>query len=173
MEFCPPAEKNLIYAPEGGLWYAGAGAPMDDQENPANLSLNRPVADNIITLLISPREERAVASINNNSAFDSRAVGQAPAGRPQGTQHLLPPMLKVVLVAIDERSAERLSNYDADSEPPLTQELGDFNDAVGAGVTDEALETALENLKIALVDRRINFRVFSTTVQIRGSKWSL
>jgi uncharacterized protein (TIGR02599 family) len=173
MEFCPPAEKNLIYDTTGddNNWYEAAGAPMLDQEeeNPLNQSLNRPVADNIISLIISPRNESSVESINKNLEFNSREVGTT-AGI-QGTQHLLPPMLKIVLVAIDERSAERLAGVDGNSAPPLSDELGPYHQKADTG-SDADLEAALRDLKTALVAKRVNYRVFSTTVQIRGAKWS-
>jgi uncharacterized protein (TIGR02599 family) len=88
MEFCPPAEKNLVYSSNGGnAWFAEAGSPMEAAENPLNRSLNRPVADNIVMLVVSPREEGARASINGKAAFDSN-VADGPGA--QGTQHLLP-----------------------------------------------------------------------------------
>ncbi|MDZ4287559.1 MAG: Verru_Chthon cassette protein C, partial [Prosthecobacter sp.] len=121
MEFSPPAEKNLIYSSTAANpWFADAGAPMDPEESAVNLSLNRPVADNIVSLIISPRLERAVTSINGTAAFDSVPTpstddpGAKPGTGAQATRHLLPPMLKIILVAIDERSAERLSNGDTD-----------------------------------------------------------
>ncbi|HYF37429.1 MAG TPA: hypothetical protein VD994_19160, partial [Prosthecobacter sp.] len=176
MEFCPPAEKNLIYAGGGTPWYIGAGAPMDTDENPLNLSLNRPVADNIITLIISPRKESAETSINGSVSFNSRDVAIDPTdtqASAQGTQHLLPPMLKIVLVAIDEKSAERLSNFDENPTPPLSGPLGRFNGTVGTEGKDSDLDDAVEALKTELVGLRVNFRVFTTTVQIRGSRWSM
>lgn len=179
MEFSPPAEKNLIYtSTTAAPWFSAAGAPMNEEENPENLSLNRPVADNIITLIISPRMERGVESINGTAAFNSTAAVGVSTAAPQGTQHLLPPMLKILLVAIDERSAEKLSKYDTETEPPLADALAAFNGAVGDG-SDAELETALSGadgqsgLRKALTDLKINFRVFSSTIQIRGSKWSL
>jgi uncharacterized protein (TIGR02599 family) len=173
MEFCPPAEKNSVYAVNmsgGERWFKQAGSAMKAAEDPTNLSLNRPVADNIVTLVVSPREETARQSINGKASFDS---SQRDGSGAQGTQHLLPPMLKIVLVAIDERSAERLANYDTNSEPPLSPELSAFHSTLGEAIDDQALEQGLNQLRTDFVKKRINYRVFSTTVQIRASKWSV
>jgi hypothetical protein len=51
-----------------------------------------------------------------------------------------------------------------------------FESALGSlseEVSDAQLEAALDELRKAFVQRNINYRVFSTTVQIRSSKWNL
>jgi len=180
MEYSPPAEKNLIYttgtATTGTSWYGNAGAEMATDENPENLSLTRPVADNILTLIISPQLERAIAiggaeptRIASKFAYDSSVISTSiPGLGVQGTQHLLPPLVRVVLVAIDERSAQRLSEAagEESDQPPFGSELNIFQNAA-------ELDDNLEDIKKTLSEKRVNFRIFSATIQLRGAKWSI
>lgn len=178
MEYSPPAEKNGIYNVPTN-WFADAGLEIDkDAENATNISSTRPVADNIVTLIISPRRELAneneaegpngPTGIAPNYDYNSNTVANADAtNTPQGTQHLLPPLLRVVLIAIDEKSAQRLVDESASaSSAPLATELNHFSQAY-------QLETDVETVVAALRAKRLNYRVFSATVQLRGAKWSL
>lgn len=183
MEFSPPAEKNLIYAsgkPDGSgnidAWYADAGIPLkvqdrDKESNPENVAMNRPIADNILTLIISPQTETADGTARTAIApdykYDSVQVGKAIPGSSQGTQHMLPPLVRVVLVAVDERSYDRLTAGDDSGTPPdgLPAALNAFTNA-------GQLDQEIEELEKVLRQKKLNYRVFSATIQLRGSKWS-
>lgn len=182
MEFSPPAESNLIYerpADEGRpiQWYQDAGVAPEQDEDPTNRGLTRPIADNIIALIISPQTEpednKVPTRIAPNFAYDSWDVGQnggmnsGNAIAAQGTQHLLPPLVRVVLIAMDERSAERLSQNDSSGNPP-------FDTSISQLIEDSEavnLNTTLENVSQVLANRRVNYRIFSATVVLRGAKW--
>lgn len=181
MEFSPPAEQNMIYSNNAGAWFAEAGVPLENEENPENRGLTRPIADNIIALIISPQIEADPNSatqptdIAPNFEYDSLNVGSA-AGlvtgggiAAQGTQHLLPPLVRVVLVAIDEKSADRLSQTDSSGTPPFGTTISDLINNSQAGNLNATLEQVAEELR----SRRINYRIFSTTVVLRGAKWSI
>lgn len=183
MEFSPPAEENMIYstgnaAAGGASWFDTAGASLTQSENPLDVGSTRPVADNILTLIISPRREtvnvgnqantgaNAPTNIATDYIYDSSAVGSATQGS-QGTQYLLPPLVRVVLVAIDERSAERLSNGNTSQSPPLGSTLTTpFQNAAN-------LDQELKTLEDTLRARKINYRVFSATIQLRTARWSI
>lgn len=185
IEFSPPAEKNLIYARppkpsddnSADEWYSQSGADMT-AENPENRSVNRPVADNILSLIISPQWETNIDSTMPKTgiapyyAYNSVNLKSSDAVLPptatQGTQHMLPPLVRVVIVAIDERSAERLALTTEGSAPPqgLPEALNKFQNAAN-------LDKELEDLEEVLRQKRLNYRVFSSTIQLRGSKWSL
>lgn len=180
MEFSPPAEQNMIYSANAGAWYADAGVPLENAENPLNRGLTRPIADNIIALIISPQIEADQNSamqptdIAPDFKYDSASTGNT-AGlgstgiAAQGTQHLLPPLVKVVLVAIDEKSADRLSQADPSGTPPFGTTISDKINNSNAADLNKTLEEIAEELR----SRRINYRIFSTTVVIRGAKWSI
>ena len=82
----------------------------------------------------------------------------------------LPPIVQVTMVAIDEASAVRAAGPGA-TTPNWTEGLFDNTSPVDS--EDELLER-LERLEEILRNdsNRLNYRVFSTDVVIRGSKWS-
>ncbi len=183
MEYSPPAEKNMVYAyppstgPGGTSWYANAGIPLTnaEAETVLNRGLTRPVADNILTLIISPQVEPPAGGVGQaptwiapNYSYNSAAIGAIPPGAAassQGTQHLLPPLVKVVLVALDERSATQLAERFGD-QPPFGTDLSEFSVA-------SELDQDIDKLEKNLLQFRANYRVFMATIQLRASKWSL
>ncbi len=187
MEYSPPAEKNLIY-PAGATgtvtksWFAGAGVSSSASASTTTIPVTRPVADNIVALIISPRRElkstenadtaetqvKGPTEIASDYKYDSTVVNLPTTGSPQGTQHLLPPLIRVVLVAIDERSAKQMELFSGSSgSPPLG------NDVNASLSKAYELETELADLVSKLQQRKLNYRVFSATVQLRGAKWSI
>lgn len=96
--------------------------------------------------------------------------------------HQLPPIVQVTMVAIDEASAQKLQDYVGTSEPPefadglftkvSTQQafLRELGDPANLGKT--SLIYRLSNPNKDLPTPRLNYRVFTTDVVLRGSKWS-
>lgn len=194
MEYAPPAEANRIYdatlrpiVPDFGntaatqgnhskAWFQDAitsGATTGDSAT--GHGYTRPVADNVVALIISPMVEgsnsgnRVPTWIAPNYEFDSTAVANTGAGLgPQGTQHQLPPALKLTLVAIDQQTAEILAETAAGGTSPNL--LGQS----GAGFTTAgSYEADLETLKNYLTSKRYNYRVFTTVISMKQAKWSL
>lgn len=182
MEYSPPAEKNKIYSVAHGVngevtgnWYADATDRFNDKETALNVSKTRPIADNILALIISPRLEKQVStavlptSIAPSYAYNSANIASPTVNSPQGTQHLLPPLVKLVLVAIDERSAQRLAEQSGtETAPPFGVNLSTPFQAASALEISEV--PALVKI---LAAKRVNYRIFSATVSIRGSKWGI
>lgn len=171
MEFSPPAEKNTIYNDDKGQWFASAGIETTTEENPENRGLTRPIADNIVAMAILPQIEDNPAG-NANSVFETKLSYDSlisDAGSGQGNQHRLPPLVKVILVAIDERSADRLSQAGGGETPPFGTEVSSILN--GDGMRTD-INSAMEDIAKILRERRVNYRVFSATVALRGAKWS-
>lgn len=182
MEYSPPAEKNRIYSVSRGIngqvtgnWFDDAKTAINAGESAVNVSKTRPVADNILALIISPRLEKQVSnailptSIAPSYSFNSADTGGSTPNALQGTQHLLPPLVKLILIAIDERSAQRLAEQTgSETVPPFGATLSSpFKNA-------SALETSeIAALVQTLAAKNVNYRVFSATVAIRGSKWGI
>jgi len=152
----------------------------------------RPMADNILALIILPKlaiKDRVVPG-SKPPQPDPRAMELAPfyefdswrvlAGKTQAhpvtgkpldnrnRDNIMPPIVQITMVAIDEPSAVRL-NLGLEGKPDWTRrlfrhvekedeylkDLSDFEDAMNA---DPKFKP--------------NYRVFTTDVVIRGSKWS-
>lgn len=182
MEYRPPAEQGQIDNNEvlGNTVYTH---PDWFKQNLAASS--RPIADNILLLLFSAQ----VPQENLPAGSGQRASWIAPAYRysskdtdnstevietttvrqdgtlNQGTQHLLPPQVRVTLVAGDEESTRRWLGLG-------NSEAMDIRELSGAAF-DEAqhYERDLDLLKQYLNSQRVNYRVFTTTVTLRNAVW--
>ena len=81
----------------------------------------------------------------------------------------LPPMLQVTLVAVDEPGAVKLGYSSANLDPlGLSTKFVNTTD-----FTKDLLRTgAADSVENKLITQRVNYRIFTTNVIIRGAKWS-
>jgi uncharacterized protein (TIGR02599 family) len=168
MQFMQPSEKMITYT-EPDQWFQTA-------VNEAGTPNAHILAENVVALvlqpMLSPKDEQELATppavagtaLAPSYFYDSTKKHSTPALNPR---HQLPPMIRVTMVAIDEPSAIRLSSGSA---------MPDF-DLPSLFQTDRAnsasdYERDLGSLETKLTEKRCSFRVFTTTVVIRGAKWS-
>lgn len=173
-EYRPPAEENSVYAVKPGEWFSKAAENIvTSDETITNPSDSRPVAANIIALVISPQVTADDAAHKKTTpwwiapeySFDSAALANTSTDSPQGTQHMLPPRVVVTLVAIDEASARNLADRHPDDLPQLVPP--------GAFAKRDDLQSDLKALEEKLRAEQLNYRVFSSTINLRNSKWGL
>lgn len=184
VEFLQPAEQNRIYTSTAKSQYdlLWMQSPLSAPNPPINV-----IAENILLLAIRPRltfadelgkNNGGVAkgdTIAPNMAYDSRAWQNArlenlsPISAPLvlTTQNVLPPLLDVVLVAIDEQSAQRLYRPGVQETPA---ELIFINKLfLNAREFDDNVKTVQETLnKIP----QLNYRIFRAEVALKGAKWN-
>ena len=84
--------------------------------------------------------------------------------------NLLPPTVQVTMVAIDEPSAERMRLTLDEDKPKWLDGL--FRSAVSEEVVLEDLAKLEKAIRDDPQYRNVNYRIFTTDVVIRGSKWS-
>jgi uncharacterized protein (TIGR02599 family) len=187
MEFSPPTEKNMIYwdrvqVPPKPVadWFKDAGMVITASTEAGGATgdalrgLTRPIAENIIGLILAPKVSRdAVAGVDpywiaGNYAYDSTdTTSHVTAQSPQGIQHLLPPMIDVVMVAIDEASASKLANK-YNNGPIDWAQSAPFTVA-----TQAQMKSDLKSLEVKLNTEKLNYRIFRSTIEIKGARWSL
>ena len=130
----------------------------------------RIAADNVILLVLRARlpeqEDSTGDSLSPNYSYDSRLWEKQPgAALAEKTRNQLPPIIDVVLVAIDEASAERLSA------------TGRMNpEALGLGdlflkADNDSLEKDLKTLEKQLLDFKLTYRVFRASVRVSNARW--
>lgn len=178
MEVIEPAEELRVYQ------FQQAKSP--DWFTPLVNGKDRPVralAENVVALVILPRLTRSdeTAQANNRAStllapmyrYDST---QSTKDAVLNSKHQLPPMVQVIMIAIDEPSAERLATENPGksahgipygnlfTKPEL---LEDDPATSRPGDGDVTKFTAMLTEKFG-----ISYRVFSTNVSIRGAKWS-
>lgn len=156
MEYAPSAELNRVYDA------TTAGTQSDWYQDVSTSS--RPLATNIVALFFSPRRampvngaSKEVRDIAPNYYYDSsNDSGKYP--------YELPPIVDLIMVVIDERSAERLASR-SESSPPL--KIEGFVQATGTQIHDD-----LEMLESTLSKLKVNYRIFQAAVPLRNSKWA-
>lgn len=173
-EYRPPAEENTVYSVKPGQWFLKAPASVvTASETITTPADTRPIAENIIALIISPQVTADDAALKKTTpwwiapkyAYDSTQLLNATADSPQGTQHMLPPRVVVTLVAIDEASARKLALKYPDTMPQLIPS--------GAFTLADNRQKDLKDLAEKLRAEQLNYQVFSTTISMRNSKWGL
>lgn len=147
-------------------------------------STNRPahmVAENIIAMILLPKLARSdwppnashpntydAASLAPEYVYDSSTnmnIGMSyPDNAILNTHNQLPPVIQVTLISVDEASAVKFPAVYAQ----LTNTFMDNKWFFRA----DSFDSDLSNCQAFLSGKKINYRVFTTDVMIRGSKWS-
>jgi uncharacterized protein (TIGR02599 family) len=163
MEVSAPVEELAVFGSSSGKVWAAT---------PIAQGRVRAVAENVIALIVWPRlstqDDADGDDISADFTYDSRTAkpwSGSPLRQPVQA-HQLPPTVQITMVVIDEEAARRLE--DGGTRPPKI-------DAALAGLFDgSVLEygSDLEELEKRLANEQIGFRVYSTTVALRESKWS-
>lgn len=179
MDYLQPSQKFNLYTSTsfassgGGFNWIGDGLSSGGYA--------RTLAQNIVALVIlperSPQEEaeakiKGLAPLAADFEYDSRPKpGEWKTGAQPVKMHQLPPLVKVVMVAIDDASAAKLEKGAA------MPDLGQAQLFKDAGRLDSDL-AQFENVLNALPGNmagntiKLNYRVFQTEVALRGAKWS-
>lgn len=157
MEMTEPAEKlslfrhtarNISYG--GSSWFSD---PLGNSPIPAHV-----IAENIIALIVlpalSPEEDPSGNTLAPDYSFDSSNAGDRT--------HELPPVVQLTMVAVDEASFARLN---PGIQPPALVPSGLFRNAA-------SYDQDMKILMNALDEKKIGYRILSTSVPIRGARWN-
>lgn len=182
MEYRPPAEQVTIEGKAllGNTVYTNANWFKQNLD-----AVSRPIADNILLFIVSPQvpENEGEGATTKDPwwiapayRFSSRDANNATPGLDgptvkadgtlnQGTQHLLPPLVRVTLIAGEEGSVSRW--LAAQGNEPV-----DVAVAAGAPFTEaQHYERDLDRVKGYLTDQHLNYRVFTATIPMRNAAW--
>lgn len=139
----------------------------DTNANPAKNCY--PLAMNIVAFAVLPklseRENPALDSLTTNYSYDTRMTSTPwTTGAQPTNMHQLPPVVRVVMVTLDERSAARIENG---ATPP---DLG-YDPATVFNTADD-LETSLDTIAAKLSEKNLSYRIFRADIPVGGAKWS-
>jgi len=185
MQMLQPTEMNRVYSSgtNPSAWFTGTNVTQ----------MACPIADNVVALFVRPLDPADPTLCKDLYKYDSHpAVAWDASGKPiykagltaavppiqPTTENQLPPMIQVTMVAIDELSAKHLAITSGTNQPTIIQNtLAGL--ATAPGVTNPGLFGTPTNLEkcVTYVEKifqanHINYRIFSTTVPIRESKWT-
>jgi uncharacterized protein (TIGR02599 family) len=158
-------------------------------------SFVRPLADNVIALIVEPMLDPADQTNyfnenivfptgllpNNNTtnfdySYDTRrdTVETNTAPYQQLEQNQLPPMMQVTMVAIDEPSAIRLAAKYGTASPNLIVNAGNYGPNTSTPLFTQTANYAadLQQLTAYLASIHVNYRVFTAQVPMFNAKWT-
>jgi uncharacterized protein (TIGR02599 family) len=149
------------------------------------------LAQNVIALVILPKLSKqdaatltGISSGDPDSAlapyyyYNSAITGEVGTNKALNSRNQLPPVLQVTMVAIDDVSAARKMPKLSDAEDLVKNTLGLSKRFLVASKYHNDLDmhtpgtTSDPSLEDLLIQNKINYRIFSTNVSIRGAKWS-
>jgi uncharacterized protein (TIGR02599 family) len=178
MELHQPTENLSVYSTNNSHdWFV---SPLSASSPPA-----RVLAENIIACVIWPKlpeeTQTNTSFLSSNFEYDSVIAnaqpdplflnGDNPAAWPPNKKsqppnmNQLPPVVRIVLVATDERSMLRLQ-----AASTIAPDLGfDYSKVFQKSSN---LDADLKTVGDALASKNINYRIFQTDVAIQGAKWS-
>jgi uncharacterized protein (TIGR02599 family) len=164
MEFSQPAEDLKVYdsAVAANGWFR---VPL--QKSPPEA---RVLAENVVALVILPKkpdheeqEDDLAGKPRLGAAYEYDSRTSWSGTTQPASMNQLCPLVKVVMVTIDEASARRLQG-DSTTAPDL-----------GLGTlfqTAANLDTDLATLTQTLSAKHLNYRIFQTEIPLRAAKWN-
>jgi uncharacterized protein (TIGR02599 family) len=156
----------------------------------------RIVADNVIALLVWPKQTDTVSDTDPNNpnevnalsptyTYDSRmglnsgastsSIWTPGSGNQPLQMNQMPPILSIAMVTLDEPSAKILQGTSTSAPTKITTALnGLFTSAPAASGTVSQMDTDLQTLetRLSAITPHLNFQVFTTTIAIRNAKFS-
>ncbi|WP_009959326.1 Verru_Chthon cassette protein C [Verrucomicrobium spinosum] len=185
MEFRQPTEKlslyRLVTPPNGDA--TSTKIPWLEAQNSQNglydwfrsdlAADSQPVAENILAIFVQPvwpmpgKDTGADTSAAPNYLYDTRRH-QWPdtTTMAERSRHQLPPMIRLTLVALDERDWSKLDSTATDALATQLRTLANTK----VFITAAEYENDVKKLESELVNLNLGFRVFSTAVQIPAAK---
>lgn len=140
-------------------------------------AMRRVVAENIIGIIITPLKGAPQRGSKSSDLFyptgfyyDSRiGVGEAAktgveaANDPNNNVHLLPSLLRITMIAIDEKTAVR---YDRGGAPPNLIPSSVFKQPNSLDADLVQLASAFQDMK-----PKVDYRIFNSMVSLREANW--
>ena len=127
----------------------------------------RTLAENIVGLVIMPmsagseRREGTSTDLAPSYTYDSRSGSDDP-NDSSSTLHLLPPLLRVTIIAFDQ---ETLTRIGLDSNPPEIIKSNYFNRSLN-------YDTDIKAMEEEFIEERYGYRIFTTVFPMRAGRWS-
>jgi len=174
MQFMQPSQELAIYPYQAGHekdWFVNPiTSPPVSTKAPV-----RVLAENIIALIVLPKlstlEDAGSSTLTSNFEYNSRPAAVSPT--QAATDHQLPPVVEIIMVAIDEPSAQRVCTSSTMPDFGISGGLASLFKSV-ASLNDASNGTPgdLTKLTKALDNMRIRYRVFRSQVALKGAKWT-
>ena len=125
---------------------------------------------------LSPAQSTNPAELTTDYSYDSRAWEVTGSSGDPRLRNQLPPLIELVLVAIDEPSAQKLAQLyggTGGSLPPFADGTVRAKVDLDTLFKDPTkLEADIQTLEDGLNQLQVSYRIFRTTVAMHGAKWT-
>ena len=130
----------------------------------------RPMAENIIAFVIRVPATNSSGYSTNATNFGWDSLTAWTSGNQPAQLHQLPPLVNITMVAVEEAAVNRLAGTAASaSSAASAMGITNFSTLFSTAST---YDSDLAGLESALSAKNIPYRTFTTTVPLRGSRWS-
>jgi uncharacterized protein (TIGR02599 family) len=146
---------------------------LTDRDTEGFFRTTRVVAENILGMIFHPREpdeksDKDKEELAPDYLFDSRRFQWGGSSTiATRTKHQLPPVIDITFIALDESSfnafSARQNMRSADDDPKLIDK--DLFKKV------KEFRKDLETVETTLKSKKLEYRIFNTSMRIRESKW--
>jgi len=183
MEFMEPSDQMSLYQYTSGRDSSGVlkCSLYNTREwfatQLAIRSTSHVLAENIIALVILPKlstqEDSTGTTLSPEFGYDSSKTDKsnsATVNAETNWKNQLPPVLQVTMVAVDEASFKRLQTGTAAPAlglASLFKTAGSLTDSNQNGYAKD-----LKTLETTLQSNKLNYRIFTSNVIVKGAKWS-
>ena len=130
----------------------------------------RPLAENIIAFVVRVPSTTASGYSTNATNYGWDSLTPWGSGIQPAQMHQLPPLVNITMVAIEEAAANRLAGT-ASTADSAASALGITNRS-SFFTNASSYDNDLDAIGAALSSKKVPYRVFTTTVPLRGSRWS-
>ena len=182
MEFRQPAEDMILFSRDLGLnnastskdkayrWFRG---PFDGNRTTKDDS--SVIAENILGIILEPEwldtdidKNTTVSKPVDDCYYDTREVQWGGSSKKAlATQHQLPPTVRMTLIATEEKAYQGLEQrLGPDGAAQAVQAV--FANRFSS---HKNLEREIEAVEQELTALKLDHRIFTTTIALRGSKW--
>lgn len=175
MEYLLPTENITVY--DNSVPFSNYTNRVNQWSEGQVEAWSRPVADNIVGLFVSPKAPTTAmgggagdgrARIAPNYFYNSADPAFIGGGVQPSTSHQLPPAVEIVMVVIDENSALDLARREGTGAALNLDALGVFT----GNASEVGFRQDLDRLQQFMNSQRVNFRIFTSTVTLRNSRWN-
>ena len=157
-----PSSESLIVDPTSGR--------LTDSNWVAPTNGVRPLAENIIAFVVRVPSTTASGYSTNATNYGWDSLTPWGSGIQPAQMHQLPPLVNITMVAIEEAAANRLAGT-ASTADSAASALGITNRS-SFFTNASSYDNDLDAIGAALSSKKVPYRVFTTTVPLRGSRWS-
>jgi uncharacterized protein (TIGR02599 family) len=175
MQLSQPTQSLSVYtAGSSPLEWFTTPLSRDPDPNSLNPRPTLQVAENIVALILRPkRSEKEAITLGELAPqfeYDSRTAAAWSSGKQPVTQHQLPPLVEVIMVAVDEPSFSRFNN------PVTAPDLGQASRFQEVQYLEANLQQ-FENILNAgpsngVNTKKLRYQIFRSEIPIRAAKWS-